>query len=96
MDEIHRLNAEVVAIASRNKSDVKKTQSTLNISYVLVPGPIPALMKQYGVYNEQNGLAVPATMIIDKAGILRWRYVGSNDSDRPNAAKIISELRKLK
>lgn len=93
--EIHGLDAEVIAVASRGKIDVEKTKSVLNPSYILVPGPLPALMKQYGTYNDPKDVALPATMIIDKAGVLRWRYIGRADNDRPNPATIVSELRKL-
>jgi hypothetical protein len=93
--EIHGLDAEVIALASRGKGDVDKTKSVLNPSYVLVPGPLPALMKQYGTYNGPKEVALPATMIIDKAGVLRWRYIGRDDNDRPAPATIVSELRKL-
>jgi Caspase domain/Glucodextranase, domain B/AhpC/TSA family/PEGA domain len=93
--EIHGLDAEVIAIASRGKPDVEKTKAALNPSYVIVPGPLPALMQQYGAYNDPKGVAVPATMIIDKTGVLRWSYVGRDDNDRPKPATIVSELRKL-
>jgi peroxiredoxin len=97
----------VIAVASRGRSDVEKTRATLSTShvpvslvfapqsYVLVPGPIPSLMKQYGVYNDRTGVAVPATLVIDRAGVIRWRHVGTSDSDRPGAAAIVGELRKL-
>jgi len=94
-------------VASRGEADVKRTQSVLHTSYVpvpvviapesfiLVPGPIPALMKQYGVYNDRTGVAMPATMVVDRAGVIRWRHLGANDNDRPSAATIVGELRKL-
>lgn len=90
------MNAEIVAIASRGKSDVEKTRSTLKIGYVLVPGPLPELLKQYGIYNDREHVALPTTMIIDTAGKLRWYYVGANDYDRPRTATIIEELKKLR
>ena len=33
--------------------------------------------KKYGVFNEDRGLALRGTFIIDKAGIVRWSVVNS-------------------
>ncbi len=74
---------------------MERTRSALKITYVLVPGPIPDLLKQYGLYNEQGRRAMPATLIVDKAGIVRWRYVGHEESARPGAATIIKPLGEL-
>jgi alkyl hydroperoxide reductase subunit AhpC len=33
--------------------------------------------RKYGVFNEDRGLALRGTFIIDKAGIVRWSVVNS-------------------
>jgi peroxiredoxin len=93
--EIRALDAEVIAIASHGQQDVANTQSALNIEFVLVPGPQVALMKQFGVYNQQRQRANPATFIIDKAGLIRWKYVGGNDYDRPARSTILTPTTSL-
>ncbi len=73
-----------------------QTQRELAISYVLVPGPQRQILERYGLYNERtNGLATPATMIVDKAGTLRWKYVSTSDADRPSPSRVLRELRKV-
>lgn len=39
--------------------------------------PHGATAKAYGVFNEDRGLALRGTFIIDKEGILRWSVVNS-------------------
>ena len=53
-------------------------------------------MKAYGVYNLLgDGLSAPATFVIDKQGVIRWKRVGSRVGDRPPASKVLEELGKL-
>ena len=42
-----------------------------------------------------DGLAAPATFVIDADGVVRWSYIGRRNSDRPKAATVISELQRL-
>jgi len=71
------------------------TRKALDLEFVLVPGPNADLMKQYGAYNANKGVASPVTLIIDKNGVLRWKYVGKNDYDRPDLRDILIQLRHL-
>lgn len=95
MGEIRKLNAEVVAISNSGPKDVKRSKEALKIDYILIPGPLPQLSKQYGVYDERTGFTSPATMIIDRAGKLRWQYIGSGNDHHPSVTTLIEELRKL-
>ena len=47
--------------------------------------------KAYGVYDETNDIAKPATFVLDKDDIIRWSYVGNSPVDRPFADKILAE-----
>lgn len=37
--------------------------------------PHGAVAKQYGVFDDQKGLATRGTFVIDKAGVVRWSVV---------------------
>jgi alkyl hydroperoxide reductase subunit AhpC len=43
---------------------------------------------KYGVFNEDRGLALRGTFIIDKAGIVRWSVINS-----PAEARKIEDYR---
>lgn len=87
------MQAEVIAFSSRGREDVEKTQKLLNIDFLLVPGPHAELMKEYGAYNYQKGRAQPSTVIIDKTGVLRWKYIGASNEDRPSVETILNQLK---
>lgn len=53
-------------------------------------------MKSYGVFNDEKKVAKPAAFIVDKKGILRWRYVGKDNYDRPNPAALIEKIGNIK
>lgn len=42
-----------------------------------------------------DNLARPTTLILDKAGVVRWAYVGVDKDDRPSVEEILGELRDL-
>jgi alkyl hydroperoxide reductase subunit AhpC len=37
--------------------------------------PHGGVAKLYGVFNEDRGIAVRGTFIIDKSGVVRWKVV---------------------
>ncbi len=90
------MQAEVIAFATKGRRDVQTTRKALNLEFVLVPGPNVDIMKQYGAYNYQTQEALPVTLIIDKAGIVRWKYIGKNVYDRPGRAAILAQLQLLR
>ena len=50
-------------------------------------------MKPYRFHNRD--MYLPATLLIDKQGILRWMYIGKKNSDRPSLDMIVEQLEKL-
>ena len=89
------MQAEVIAFASRNWQDVQTTQKALGLAFVLVAGPNVELMIRYGAYNPSAGVAKPVTIIVDKTGRIRWRYVGKDVNDRPRPTAILAQLQRL-
>jgi len=44
----------VIAVASRDASDVALTKKALEIDFPLVPGPNFPIQKSYGVFNDRT------------------------------------------
>ncbi len=59
--------------------------------FPILYNPNKTVPQEYGVFNRDNGLAIPATFIIDKSGVIRWKYVGGT-YDRPAADVVIEAL----
>lgn len=70
---------------------------TLGLEYQILSDPEAEVIRAYGVFNlHKNNLATPATFIVDKAGAIRWQYIGRNArTDRPGNGEIIAQLREL-
>ena len=89
-------DAEVVAIANGNRGDTENTRKALGISFHLIPGPNRQVQQEYGVYDDFKKRLMPATVIVDKQGFVRFKHVGRDDEDRPNLSKVIAVLQDLK
>lgn len=90
------LDAEVIAIANGNRRDTETTRKALGISFHLIPGPNRRIQQEYGVYDDLKKRLKPSTVIVDKQGFVRFKYVGRDDEDRPSLAMILGVLRELK
>ncbi len=85
ISEIKRLNGEVIAISTEgNQRNVEKSKKRLGLTFTLIPTPNYKVQKKFGV-------GTPATIIIDKSGIIRFKGAESAYS-RTSTSKIIKEL----
>ena len=58
--------------------------------------PSAAMVGDYGVYDVLNdGLAAPATFVIDKSGVIRWKYVAASYYDRPPTTEVLSQVKMI-
>ncbi len=51
--------------------------------------------RAYGVLNDDKFYSNRAYFLIDKAGILRWSHMESNNSERRENSEILAEIAKL-
>jgi peroxiredoxin len=94
ISEIEKLNAEVIAIASKgDQQDVERSKRLLGLTFTLIPKPNKKVAEDFGVWNQSRNRAV-ATIVIDKNGRIRFKEV-SNSDDRTSASKIIRELQSI-
>lgn len=56
----------------------------------------------YGLLNPQDvlvpvegGLAYPSTYILDRNGVVRWRYIGRDLADRPDTEVVLAAFTKV-
>jgi len=74
--------------------------ATDDLQFPLLLDPSQTVSATYGVaFQMRVHVEVsnrPATFLIDKAGILRYARRGRSFADRPRAAQVLAELKKLK
>ena len=94
---IKDLQAEVLAVSVDDLTQAGYVVDRLGLEFPIMYDPQADVVKRYGVFNLLNdGLATPATFLIDTQGNIRWKYVGVNISDRPSTKSIFRQLKKLR
>ena len=95
-NEIADLNAEVLAISTDDLSDAEYIADMIGFMFPILYDPMAEVVGEYGVYNLlRDGLAAPSTFIIDKDGVIQWKYLGRDKSDRPSTRRVLEQLQLL-
>ena len=91
------LDAEILAVSVDDLSGAGRAVEALGLEFEILSDPDAEAARAYGVFNlHNNNLPTPATFILDKDGVIRWRYIGKNErTDRPDNDEIIAQLREL-
>lgn len=80
-----------------NKVSAKLKENGARLNLRFLSDPDHSVIDSYGLLNpESRGLPHPATYVIDKEGVVRWRFVDVNYRVRPKAADVLKALRSLK
>ena len=55
------------------------------------------VIDRYGLFNDKANRPMPhpATLVIDKTGIVRWRFIEVDYKVRPSNETVLTELKKL-
>ena len=91
--EIADLNAEVLSVSVDDLSGAQYLSDSIGIVFPILYDPETDVVSKYGVYNLLgDGLATPSTFIIDKDGVIQWKYVGRSKDDRPSMQRVLEQL----
>ena len=68
---------------------------------LLLPFPLLSdargdLARLYGLWNAEEGVAVPAIVVVDTSGEVRYLYAGSDFADRPGDGEVFEAIEGLK
>jgi peroxiredoxin len=91
----------VLAITVDSKEDLRKVSDRFSAkeskSYIeLLSDPGHKVIDRYGLLNPNSrGLPHPATYIIDKKGIVRWKFVEVDYRIRPDNEQVLKALRSI-
>ena len=85
----------MLAISTDDLSGAETIAERLGISFPILYNPDAEVVIDYGVFDvlgDTPGLATPATFIIDKNGVIRWKYVAKRYADVPSGDLVLQEL----
>jgi peroxiredoxin len=99
--EIMQAGANQVYIAAEKKDGLWKPAKNLAenpISYPFLLDEDRSITKAYGLYHalatDAFRIAHPATLVVDRSGMVRYIYRGNDQLDRAPIADVLSALRK--
>ncbi|MDA1185491.1 MAG: peroxiredoxin family protein [Acidobacteria bacterium] len=92
---IQSLGAEMIALSADTPDTARMTVSELGITYPVLSDASLTYIRQYDVLHPQEGIARPSMFIVDREGVIRWRFVGMSASARPPIETVLEELRKV-
>jgi peroxiredoxin len=102
-EEIGKLGASLTYVAAEKRDGVWKPAKYLSqhpVSFPFLLDEDRSVTKSYGLYHALGHDAVriahPATLIVDRSGIVRYIYRGDNQTDRSPIEEIFDALRKIR
>jgi peroxiredoxin len=101
-NEITKAGGDLVYIAAEKKDGLWKPAKHLAenpISYSFLLDEDRAVTKAYGLYHalgtDAFRIAHPATLVVDRAGMVRYIYRGEDQTDRAPFEQVLSAIRKV-
>jgi peroxiredoxin len=100
--EIERAGAQLVFIAAEKRDGMFKPVKVLEkkpVSFPFLLDEDRTVTKAYGLYHRLGkdaiNIAHPATLVIDRAGMVRFIYRGDDQLDRAPMEQVMEAVRKL-
>ena len=102
ISEFEKRNIRLISIASDSKGLLRKFKEENKFKVDIVSDRGAKIAKEYDVYWFAPGAgkkinvkqAVPSKFLINKAGIIVWKYIGKDKTDRPSIQMLIDVIEK--
>jgi len=99
-EEKEKIQILAVSIDTHDESKmfVQKLQERFpgEFDFPLLEDKNHKVIDRYGIFNpDGKGWPHPATYVIDKQGLVRWKYIEVDYRKRPSNEQILQALRKL-
>ena len=94
LDKLNELDAQVLGISVDSKYSHKEFAEKLNLNFPLLSDFGKEVCSLYGTLRKE-GFSDRAYFIIDKKGIIRFKYLMPVPSERIENNKLIEDLKKL-
>ena len=93
-DKFKSQGAQVMAISVDPPGKSRDMAAKLSLPFPLLSDPDHKVIESFQVLD--GNMAKPSTFVIDKAGVIRWSYLGEDRTDRPFNDAIVSHLAEMK
>ena len=96
-------NVQILTVSIDSHEDSKKFVQKLkerfsgDLDFPMLEDKNHKVIDRYGIYNpDGKGWPHPATYVIDKQGVVRWKFVEVDYKKRPSNEQIRQQLAKIK
>ncbi|MBI3940431.1 MAG: peroxiredoxin family protein [Acidobacteria bacterium] len=105
IEQSNRTDVQILAISVDPPEDGRKMVERIRkeynaeVKFPLLEDPGHRVIDRYGLLNPaaaSRGLPHPAVFVIDKEGIVRWKFVETDYKVRATNAQILSALKSLR
>lgn len=101
LDEQRRTSVELVAVSIDSLNMLQKMEDQISRDgtpsrITFLSDPDHRVIDRYGLLNPNNrGWPHPTTYVIDRGGVVRWKFTEINYKVRPTNAMILEALGKV-
>ena len=100
LSEAERAGVEIIAISPDPNEQSQKVADGLRLGYRFLADPDLAATRRYGLVHAGGGgegqdVPRPATVVLDRAGVVRWFSVSRNIQVRPDPGEVLRAVRAL-
>ncbi len=101
-EELGKAGASLLYIAAEKRGGLFKPEKFLAehpVSFPFLLDEDRRVTKAYGVYHriglDAYNIARPATIVVDRGGVIRFLHVGADQHDRVDFDKVLAKLNEL-
>ncbi len=89
------LGTDILAIGPDHREKARYAATRYKIAFKLLSDTQKIVIREYGVFNELEDSDKASVFIVDRAGTIRYRYVGIVPNDLPPNDKLLEALRSI-
>ena len=96
IEAYERRDAEIVVVGPESRKAFLQYWEDHDLPFVGLPDPDHSVLKQYGQEVKLFKMGrMPAQVIVDKEGMVRYAYYGGSMGDIPSNAEVLAVLDEL-
>lgn len=98
--ELAGRGGRLLVVSVDKPADSRVVVEKMKLPYALLSDPDRATIKAYHLLHEKGApdgsdIAIPAHFLLDREGVIQWRFVADSVTNRPEPRQIIDEIRKI-
>lgn len=102
MDEARKRDVELLTVSIDDRALLQKmvdqiSRDSVRADFTFLSDPGHKVIDRYGILNprDRRGLPHPTMLVIDKNGVVRWKFIEVDYKVRPTNEMILAALARL-